>query len=129
MPAPIKTRTWSSDEVIKTIRFIVESEGDLSKAWTDTGLYSVAKKHFGTWRAAVRAAGCKPARRRWSMELVIHEIQQRYRKNLPLASIVFVQDPPLAGAATRLFGNWKAAVVAAGISIPQQPQGKVIGKR
>jgi len=129
LPEPIKTRTWSSDEVIKAIRSMAESEGDLSKAWTDTGLYSVAKKHFGTWRAAVRAAGCKPARRRSSMELVIHEIQQRCRKNLPLTSIVFVQDPPLAGAGTRLFGNWKAAVVAAGISIPQQPQGKVIFKR
>ena len=127
LPAPITTRTWSPDEVIKAIRSMAESEGDLSKAWTDTGLYSVAKKHFGTWRAAVRAAGCKPARRRWSMELVIHEIQQRCRKNLPLTSIVFTQDPPLAGAATRLFGNWKAAVAAAGISQTQRSQTKATG--
>ncbi len=126
LPAPVEMRTWSPDEVLKTICLLAESEGNLAKAWRDTGLYSVAKKHFGTWRKAVRAAGCKPARRRWSQELVVHEIQQRYRKKLPLTSIVFTHDPPLAGAATRLFGNWKAALVAAGIPTPQRPQEKVI---
>ncbi|RLT21068.1 MAG: hypothetical protein DWI28_00115 [Planctomycetota bacterium] len=129
LPAPITTRTWSPDEVLKAIRSIAESDGNLSRAWRDTGLYSVAKKHFGTWRQAVRAAGCEPARRRWSMELIIHEIQERYRKNLPLTSIVFTQDPPLAGAATRLFGNWKAAVAAAGILQSQPSQTKATGKR
>ncbi len=116
LPEPIKSRTWSPGEVLKAIRSIAESEGNLAKAWKDTGLYSVAKKHFGTWREAVRAAGCKPARRRWSKELVIQEIQERYRKNLPLTSIVFTQDPPLAGAATRFFGNWRGALDAAGIT-------------
>lgn len=129
LPAPIKNRTWSADEVLKAIRSISESEGDLSNAWKDTGLYSVAKKYFGSWREAVLAAGCKPARRRWTKQLVITEIQERHRRGLALTSKTFTQDPPLAGAATRLFGNWKAALVAAGIATPQQPQSNVTSER
>lgn len=129
LPPPIKNRTWSAAEVLKAIRSISQSEGGLSNAWRDTGLYSVAKKHFGTWREAVIAAGCKPVQRRWSKEVVVTEIQERYRRGLSLSSDVYKQDPPLAGAATRLFGNWNASLVAAGISLPKRPQDNVIRKR
>ena len=130
LPEPSRTRSWTSEKVLETIRSISQSDEKVSKAWKqDSGLYSASKKHFGSWREAVLAAGCKPARRRWSKELVIHEIQQRNRNDQPLTSIVFMQDPPLAGAATRLFGNWKAALVAAGISTLERSQNKVTSER
>jgi len=88
-----------------------------------------AKRYFGTWREAVRAAGCEPARRRWSKEVVIKEIRERCRRNLPLSSILFKQDGPLAGAATRLFGSWRAALDAAGIPGTRLSQNKAISHR
>lgn len=117
---PNRTRNWSGERVLETIRSISESDEKVSKAWKqDSGLYSAAKKHFGSWREAVLAAGCKPARRRWSKELVVTEIQERHRRGLALNSEIFKQDPPLAGAALRLFGNWRSALAGAGIEEPE----------
>lgn len=116
LPESARTRKWTSERVLETIRSISESDEKVSKAWKqDSGLYSDAKKHFGSWREAVLASGCKPARRRWSKELVVTEMQERHRRGLALNSEIFKQDPPLAGAALRLFGNWRSALAAAGI--------------
>ncbi len=117
----LKSR-WSAKDVLKAIRSISESNQDLSKAWRDTALTNVARKHFGTWRKAILAAGCEPARRSWSKELVIQEIHERHRRNQPLTRIVLGKENPLADPAIRLFGSWRAALIAAGISQKQVPR-------
>ena len=129
MPAQINMRSWSADKVLIAIRSMAESDRKLSGAWKDNGLYSAAKKHFGTWRKAVLAAGIEPAQRRWSQDLVIHEIQEQYRRNQQLTRRVGGMDSPLAVAAVRYFGSWRAALVAAGIPEEKLPQRKAISRR
>jgi DNA-binding XRE family transcriptional regulator len=54
--------------------------------------------------------------RRWGRRAVIHAIQERRDRGLPLHhSAVVADDEPLAGAARRWFGSWDAALRAAGI--------------
>jgi hypothetical protein len=121
------TRTWTPDAVLAAIRAQSEPGTSVAPVWKqDTGLYSVAKKHFGTWREAVLAAGLQPAQRRWTRELVIQEILARNKRGLALTSgVVFQEDCRLAGAALRYFGSWRAAKAAAGLeAIDHQPQTK-----
>ena len=81
----------------------------------DTGLYSAAKKHFGTWRQALLAVGIEPPRKQWDKQRVLAALRERQALGLPINSSVFVQDSALAGAATRLFGNFRQAVAEAGV--------------
>ena len=113
-PAP--TRVWSRQEVLAAIRKWHEEGRPITNVCKqDQGLYSVAKKHFGCWRQAVIAAGLQPTRRQWTRQLVLEEIRRRKDRGLPLNSLASKQDPPLTGAAIRLFGSWRQALLAAGI--------------
>lgn len=114
-PAPV--RAWTKQDVLDAITKWHEDGRPISNVCKqDQGLYSAAKKHFGTWRQAVMAAGLQPTRKQWTPQLVIEEIRRRHERGLPLNSVVFKQDAPLAGAATRLLGGWRKAVMAAGIT-------------
>ena len=107
-------RHWSAELVIAAVRDLCDqSPNHVGVDRIDYGLQGAARKHFGSWRAAMLAAGRTPGRRRWSREAVLDAIVERRQRGLPLSSVVFKDDPPLAGAATRLFGGWRQAVGAA----------------
>lgn len=112
-------RTWTRDAVLAAIRtWHAEGRPLTVISRQDQGLYSAAKKLFGDWRSAVVAAGLKPARQQWTPDRVLEEIRLRYARGAALTSTrIFQDDPPLAGAGTRLFGTWREAVAAAGLSI------------
>jgi hypothetical protein len=113
-PTPVVTRTWSSDAVLEAIRARCAAATSVAPIWKyDTGLYSVAKKHFGSWRNAVTAAGLQPAHRRWTKDLVIQEINARKARGLSLSSGDPERDVRLIAAALRYFGGWGAAKTAA----------------
>lgn len=115
-PPPATTRTWTKQAVLDAIQAWHRDGRTLTNVnKQDQGLYSVAKKYFGTWRSAVRAAGLEPTRQAWTPQLVIQEIQSRQDRGLTLNSAVFKDCAPLAGAAVRLFGSWRYALTAAGI--------------
>lgn len=118
-PSHVPVRTWTRENVIATIQAGTQRDGKLVALWKeDQGLYSAAKKHFGTWRQAVLAAGLQPTRKKWTPSLVIRSIQARHKGGMALSSIVFKEDASLAGAATRLFGSWRTALDAAGVPAP-----------
>jgi hypothetical protein len=116
LPPVATTKVWTRAMVIKAIQVVAASESGLSRAWCEhSQLYEVAFRLFGTWNDAVLSAGFKPSRRRWTSNAVLDEIRARQSAGLPLSSSIFKEDPPLAGAATRLFGSWSLALDAAGI--------------
>ena len=130
MPPPRFSSQWSRDTVLREIRSLADSEAKICKCpRRGSRMLLAAKKHFGTWREAVLAAGCIPLRCRWSQKQVICEIQERHRPGLPLTSIIFKQDAPLVGAATRLFGDWRSALKAAGIPETKLSTEKAISHR
>jgi hypothetical protein len=94
------------------------SSGDLQKE--DPGLHAAALRYFGSYAAALKAAGLSPDRYRkrrvWTKQDVTREIRARARKKLPMTDGgVRRDDARLYGAATRLFGSYTAARNATGI--------------
>jgi len=79
-----------------------------------------SRKYFGSWRAAVEAAGFNYDEilqvKRWSKERVLEEIRQLYEKGEDLRpSAVARLCQTLLMAARKFFGGWREAVIAAGI--------------
>lgn len=94
----------------------------------DSGLLDAALRHFGSWRAAVEAAGLDyPGRnrpRKWPRERVLEEIRKRSRKGLSIRNTEIQKECRGLGAAgEREFGTWPRAVLEAGISYPKREGG------
>ena len=79
---------------------------------------TAAKRHFGSWAAAVEAAGLiekipiKPPLQRWSQTRVIAELRAWYDSGHRLAE-VSTKYQALFNAAKTHFGTWNAATKAA----------------
>jgi hypothetical protein len=113
LPVAKPARAWSQEAVLQAIRTQHEQSRNTTVVWKqDTGLYSAAKKHFGSWRQAIIAAGFEPAREAWTAERIVRRIRGWHDQGVPVRS---QQNPRLTAAAIRLFGSWRNAVVAAGI--------------
>ncbi len=119
---PIKKplRRWSKEAVVREIRKWHDSGGrleDVSKL--DQSLCGAAKTWFGSWRAAVEAAGFQTAHRSWTKQSIIDEIRDRIRNGQSLSS----HEPSnrnLVAVAYRRFGSWRAALQAAGVEQTQR---------
>ena len=122
-----KYRRWTKERIVAGIREYQAAGGDLSwRVISAEGAPALAaaavRKNvgFSTWFDAVTAAGIdyeKVARyRHWTPQRVVEEIQQLAEKEAPLSSkLVQGNHPPLYNAAKRRFGQWDAALLAAGI--------------
>jgi hypothetical protein len=81
---------------------------------------------FGTWNAALRAAGIEPVKensawKRAALDGILSEIRRRNRAGESLATTKVERTKfgnPLINRAKVLFGSWGAALVAAGIKVP-----------
>jgi len=85
-------------------------------AGSDNRLNGAARLHFGTWDAALEAAGVPSARKigsRRSREQVVAELLERFDRGGDLASTaVAKENPSLYHAATRRFGSYATALRA-----------------
>lgn len=112
-------------QVIEAIRRLYQ-EGkweEISGTWRyHLSLFRKARHRFGSWRAAVEAAGLDydevVQRQKWTRERIVREIQRLYAEGKDL-SVTAVQRtyPSLLAIAQspRYFGSWRAAVEAAGL--------------
>jgi len=114
-------RRWSDKRVIAELRRLVRQKQRLSSSHVEHSLASAAYRLFGSWNAALTAAGFRPTRvvhtplRRWTRQKVLHEIQRLHQSRRPLTRAT---DPQLYHTASRLFGNfgsWRTALVVAGV--------------
>jgi hypothetical protein len=118
---------WSRETIVAAVREAHEQGVDL--CWTSvTGdrRYSalayaaIRENHFGSWDAALKAAGLDPmAVRRyeaWSEERIVSDIRARHKKRRALNSKAMQnQDSKLFNAALNYFGSWDKALLAAGV--------------
>jgi len=80
-----------------------------------------AVKHFGTWRAAMKAAGLGSlvGRPTWTKAKIVAGLKARYARGAALnMSIVENEEPSLAIAAANHFGNMRRALLAAKLPVP-----------
>lgn len=78
-------------------------------------LSSNALRLFGSWKNAVKAAGCTYALPQplWNKARVIEQIRTDLANGLPVNTLaVIARNQPLYGAARREFGSWVKAIRA-----------------
>ncbi|MGE5482284.1 MAG: homing endonuclease associated repeat-containing protein, partial [Bacteroidota bacterium] len=104
-----RARAWTDEQIIERIRQLAADGADLSdnsaNAW-DSGFYASARERFGSWPAALAAAGVDEAEARrtvrWSRNRVLEAIRAGRR------------DAVLKSIALDYFMSWRDALRAAG---------------
>lgn len=125
LPARLRVHTdWTPAMAVEAIRRRVASGAKLSRtSKEDTALFRASVRLWGTWGAALQAAGfALRAPINWlTAEVVLRKIQDRLAKGQPLVNCN-QGDPLLFGSAAKHFGGWRLALRAAGIetTIPQR---------
>lgn len=86
---------WSPELVIKTIQQAHKDRADLSDRTVDAlrgDLYGAAQSHFGSWAAAVEAAGLRPEEvrrtREWSREKIADFAARCYEAGITVRQLV-----------------------------------------
>jgi Homing endonuclease associated repeat len=118
---------WTREKLLVEIRRLHDAGRRLGKEEVPTRLYEAARRLFGSWEAAVEAAGLDYEEasgvRRWTPEKVVARIRQLAEQGVPLYA-TYVQEhyPYLLRAATKAFPtSWTKALVAAGIDPADHP--------
>jgi hypothetical protein len=96
---------------------------ELSGAWRHhLTLFRKARHRFGSWKAAIEAAGLNyeaiVSRRKWTKESILREIQRLYAEGKDLSVTAMQRNYPNLLAIAQspyYFGSWQAAIEAAGL--------------
>lgn len=121
-----KYKTWSRERILGRIRDLHAKGEDLSwrhvSTVVDPQLAAAAtkRKHFGSWRSAITAAGFKYSDirryREWDEQAVIDRVKQLHAEGRDLnAKSMEEHDITLITAARRRFDSWDKALTAAGL--------------
>lgn len=131
-------KTWTQSLVLEDVRRLVElgeppRHSEIVAA--HPRLLYAAERYFGSWTAALTAAGADVAEiqlaskasraekvTKWSKETIIEQIKSlALRSENMTAAAVRMKYPSLYHAAVseRYFGSWKAAVQEAGVKLSQ----------
>jgi superfamily II DNA or RNA helicase len=121
-PESVRRRVteYSKAAVIRVIRDRKRRSLKLNHGSAPTGLINAAKRNFGTWDRALRAAGIDPKairlKRKWSKSVVVEALHERQKNGARLDLAACQKDcPALVAAAYNYCGNWGTALRAAGI--------------
>ena len=113
-------QSWPRERVIAEIIDRHRRGLPLTCARKESSLRGAAVRHFGSWHAAVLAAGFEARpRRRWDQQQVLQELQDRHVRGRTISSKA---DVALYAAAKRQFGSWHDALVAAGLRVGERPK-------
>ena len=110
--------TWSRERLITMLQTYGEPGHPLASGQVPATLRRAASECFGSWHAALAAAGRIPLgpppvpRKRWTDQGVLTAIRLRSRHG---KSMTIAANGALARAAIRRFGTWNGALQAAGV--------------
>lgn len=119
-------KTWNRERILERIRELYTQGEDLSwrhvSTQVDPQLAAAAtkRKHFGSWRGAVTAAGLDYSQirryREWDEETIKNQVRELHEKGIDLnAKNMEEYDITLITAARRRFDSWDRALTAAGL--------------
>ncbi len=118
---------WTRERIIDAIRAAHDAGEDLSwtnvtrsRSYSALAYAAIRDNQFGSWDAALAAAGVPPEQVRryeaWDEGRIIREIKERLRLRAPLNSKAMQDEASkLFNAALNYFGGWDKALLAAGI--------------
>jgi len=135
---PGRKKKWTKPYIVSAIRARKKAGKSLRFRYVFHEIQSLvvtAQREFGSWRTAVECAGfdydeilqvgkagARPRQRRggshrWTREYVLRCIYDRRKHGKPLNVTAVQRDyPTLYTSAQRIFGSWREAIRAAGIS-------------
>lgn len=120
-------KRWTRKRITDDLRKLHREDVDLSWRQFSMGDHSalayaaISKRHFGSWEAALEAAGIdydEIARyNRWTPEKLQARIRACHEQGEDLAAkYVQEREPGLYHAACRQFGSWRRAIESVGLS-------------
>jgi hypothetical protein len=113
---------WSKEKIVEQILALKRAGKPLNVSAAEIshgGLVGATTVYYGSWRAAIKAAGLDYTKikkqKEWSKEEIVSEIKRMNREGLPLGTTIPVRAKYriLHAAAIRYFGSWAAAMKAA----------------
>lgn len=112
-----RRKPWTRSEIIDTIQMSATTTHRLSQnTIRPKSLCQAAKRLFGSFEAALEAAGVTNLPSQWSRANVVAAIHKRIQSDKPINFVaVFKTDRKLYNAARYYFENWNQALRAAGI--------------
>jgi hypothetical protein len=119
-----RRRYWSPDRVIALIRARRRAGEPLNIKAVEKAhgtLVTQAFDHFGSWRKAIEAAGLDYSRikkhKEWSKPVIVSELRRLHDAGVNLSTTIEARAKhrKLIAAVYRYFGNWPAALRAAGL--------------
>jgi len=116
-------RKWNRNSIAFELKHMAAEGEPLSSGAVqkdDPGLHAAALRYFGNYDAALKAAKINPAsvrqRQTWTKQRVLAELKKLAKgKKVLLDVTVRSKNPPLYGAAVRLYGSLPKARKAAGL--------------
>ena len=119
-------KNWTNERIVERLQELAQQDADLSWRHVSTKLdptlaaAAVKRHHFGSWRAALEAAGLDYDLIRryhdWDENEVVRRIRERHSTGKPLhAKALEREDTALITAARRRFPAWHTSLVAAGL--------------
>ena len=127
--APVRRRSWTPDAVVAALQARYRQGLPChyqAVVREDEALSGAGRRCFGSWNAALTAAGLDPDDIRypavekrpagfWSEERVVTMLREHAAAGHTLAAHTMdAREPGLVPTAQHLFGSWEAAVTAAG---------------
>ncbi len=118
---PAKFPRWSKAVIVAAIRQRHDANQPIHCAGviaSQPRLYDAARRYWGSWNQALRAAGYDPVQVRqkpepWTATAVLAELRRRARSGCPAPAISFIQPISLVRACITFFGSLEAAAAAA----------------
>jgi hypothetical protein len=117
VPCPPPRRRWGRERVLAAVRAHYRDDGiPVRIRRPNSRLQAAVTHYFGHWQAALLAAGFSlpPARRTWTRETLIAELQARRAQGL---AVTWERNRDIEYAARKLFGSWTAALQAADLPV------------
>ena len=123
-------KTWTRDRILERIQELHTAGEDLSWRHVSTAVdpqlaaAATKRKHFGSWRGAVTAAGLDYGQirryREWDAATIEQKLRELHALGIDLnARNMEEYDITLITAARRRFDSWDAALTAAGLDYRQ----------
>jgi Homing endonuclease associated repeat len=116
-------RLWTRAEILEALKSWIADHGrpprqdELTYGAAGMPTMETIRKHFGSYAAALEAAGTRPTRRRWSREQIVDAMRRWRRVNgrVPTSRDWARSGPeyPHATTVRQRFGSWAAASAVA----------------